>query len=478
MKNFSTSSTENTLQQVNHCFTEIYGEEPIISELRAGGSGRRYFRLKSTDKSLVGAYGHDIAENKCFIDLARIFENEGIRVPHIFHFDAGQHIYFMEDLGNTPLLEALNDESKRLELAKKALRQLYHLQTIPESKWSEIVINAPFSEKLVRWDLNYFKYDFLKAAGIDFNEYAIEHDFDKLTDRLVKSPASLSGLMYRDFQSRNIMIKGNDLYFIDFQGARKGPILYDLISFLWQAKAPFTPEEKEVLKDYYIKMVVENLGIPYRVVDNEVMPMVLFRTLQVLGAYGLRGLIERKQHFIESIPHAIKNLQEIKERGALDSYPEIKKICNTLLLRFPLKEKKADEGLLVTVGSFSFKKGYPQDDDGNGGGFVFDCRGLPNPGRIDIFKPMTGMDSPVISFLEDKEEVRSFIDNGLTLIMPSIDNYLARNFNSLHVWFGCTGGRHRSVYCAENFSKTLKKHYQHRIKIRLIHREQNKDIIF
>lgn len=279
----------------------------------------------------------------------------------------------------------------------------------------------------------------------------------------------INGLMYRDFQSRNIMVKEGNFFFIDFQGGRKGPLAYDAVSFIWQAKAPFNIKEREELEEFYIGLLKEK-GYDETKIRNQINSILLLRTLQVLGAYGYRGLIEKKQHFIDSIPPALDNLKYLKEKGLLIEYPEIEKIANELKKdRF---EKVVPKDFTLQIFSFSYKKGYPEDKTGNGGGFMFDCRAIHNPGRYEEYKSLTGRDPEVIEFLENGEESKKFIQTAVDLVIPSIETYLRRGFTSLQVGFGCTGGQHRSVYCAEKFAEKIHELYPE-VTILVNHREQS-----
>ena len=455
---------------LGNLFFNKYGYDPTITRIKGGGSAREYFRLCCEGNNVIGAYCTDYQENECFCSLDRILEKNKIKVPFIISVSENKQAYIMEDLGDVSLLDMLPTDKKDV-LTKKAIKQLVKFQNIPEREWGDKVRYSELSQRLVKWDLNYFKYMLLKSASIDFNEDKLEDDFERLQRVLVDYPVELQGLMYRDFQSRNIMVKGEEVYFIDFQGARKGNVLYDIVSFLWQAKAPYTPEERKFYLDYYATLQASFREISESLIKEGIWVWVLFRTLQVLGAYGLRGLIERKQHFVESIPLAINNLIDLKKYGVIDDYPEIIKILKSLEQKF-LKSRTLNEKLTITIGSFSYKNGYPEDESGNGGGFIFDCRGLPNPGRYEEYKRSTGMDPDVEYFLNSKNEVREFIKQSGELVSISIDNYLQRKFNSLQVWFGCTGGQHRSVYCAESLSKILKEKYKEELILSVVHREQ------
>lgn len=449
----------------------IYKERPAVKRIGSGGSPRRYYRLAGSDgKTIVGVVGDDIEENKTFLRMALFLWENGINVPKIIGHDKNTVCYLLEDLGDISLFDMLK-EGDPMEAGRRALDQLLKVQLLPESEWREIVGYKPFGERIINWDLNYFKYDFLKPAGITFDEDLLEDDFEKLRSSLMKTPEQLWGLMYRDYQSRNIMVKDGEYYLIDFQGARRGPVIYDAVSFIWQAKATFTIEERERLMGYYTGRLAEAVNVEREKIDGAFLPMLLFRTLQVFGAYGFRGLIERKQHFLESLPAAQRNLKYLLDKCVTDEYPELKKVAERILTKKFENEKPDTDGLTLTVFSFSYKKGYPEDRTGNGGGFMFDCRGMHNPGRYEEFKPLTGKDREVIEFLEEKGEVQVFVSKALDLVRPTIENYLQRGFNSLQVGFGCTGGRHRSVYCAGRFASLVAEEFPE-VKIRLIHREQ------
>lgn len=459
------------LEALIQLFISVFKLTPSVSSLPGGGSSRKYYRLRTRDISVVGVYGKDVKENKCFVSLAESFLNHDVKVPEVIAVSPSSEYYLLEDLGDVSLLNMLGGE-ERMIWAQKAINTLVGLQSLPETAWRPFVDFPPFSSRLIDWDLNYFKYDFLKPLDLAFDEYLLQDDFDKMIRRLTTLPSSLTGFMYRDFQSRNILVHDKELFLIDFQGGREGPIVYDLISFLWQAKAKFSYEEKSSLIREYIQLTSRERKVDGKLIEDMIYPLALFRTLQVLGAYGLRGLIEKKSHFIESIPMAVANLVELKTEGALDDYPELSKIASLLEHRFfDVKENKPS-GLRVTVGSFSYKKGYPEDPSGNGGGFVFDCRGLHNPGRYDEYKSLTGRDVPVIQFLEKENEVGDFIENVFKTISPTVARYIDRSFSSLQIFFGCTGGQHRSVYSAENIAKMLKKEFGDRIEVVLVHREQ------
>lgn len=458
--------------ELSRLYVATYGGVPDILALPSAGSDRKYFRLSASGcPTVVGTWGENINENRSFVELARVFANEGMPVPAIYAESSDGMAYLQEDLGNESLLPLLSGETG-ISLAEESLRELVRLQTVDEEKWSGHVMSQAFSARQVMWDLNYFKYDFLKPCGILFDEEKLEDDFEKMSRALTSCHPSMMGFMYRDFQSRNIMICDDGVRFIDFQGGRKGPLLYDAVSFLWQAKARFSMDVRMSLLTKYADMLSEARGISVHEILKDFGLMALFRTLQVLGAYGFRGLVEKRAHFIESIPMALENLSALISMGETDGYPELKKVAEKVLKsRFACNEKGSENVLTVSVFSFSYKKGYPEDLTGNGGGFMFDCRGMHNPGRYEEYRSLTGLDSPVRKFLEDCGEVQDFVGNAVKIVSPSIDRYSKRGFRNLQVGFGCTGGRHRSVYCAESFARFISSMFPD-VRVRLEHREQ------
>ncbi len=454
-------------------FFDRFKVEPAnIVRLPQAGGDRIYSRIfhPDSDITVIGAHGTDIRENHSFINFSKIFLQEGILVPKIYSIDPSELYYLMEDLGDTPLLKVLHTHQGRI-VSEIALKKLAQLQTISPEKWEKAAMFPRFGSRQAAWDLNYFKYNFLKPIGIDFNEEALEKDFDAIRHCIENWPETQSGFMYRDFQSRNIIVKNNLPYFIDYQGGRKGPTLYDAVSFLWQAKAKFSYEERLELLNIYAEEFARLRGIQKHEVIKPYPFIALFRTLQVLGAYGFRGLIQKRAHFIESIPHAIENLVELKKEDICEEYPEICRIIEGLAADERFKLPPHNEKLTVTVFSFSYKKGYPEDLSGNGGGFMFDCRAMHNPGRYEEYKLLTGRDRAVIEFLEKRGEVQRFLGSAHELTDSAVIRYIQRGFSSLQIGFGCTGGQHRSVYCAEKTAEHLKNEFP-QIIVKLIHREQ------
>lgn len=435
-----------------------------------GGGNRRYYRLSAPDSPVaVGVAGDSFVENHSFLSLSRVFRSNGIPVPEIYAVSEDEMYYLEEDLGDTSLFSLLASDEAEL-LVEKSLLNLVRMQAVPGPEWKDAVSSAPFSRRQVFWDLNYFKYEFLKPAGVDFDEEALEDDFGRFADSLLSSDVPM-GFMFRDFQSRNVMVRNGEVYFIDYQGGRLGPCIYDAVSFLWQARAGFSNAFRNRMISLYARKLA---GTMPDVSEDSLLKSVpcfaLFRTLQVLGAYGFRGLVEKRAHFIQSIPQALRNLRSLLDGGAAADMPELERVCRELCLseRFI---PSAHEGLLIKVFSFSYKRGYPEDLTGNGGGFMFDCRGMHNPGRYDEFKPLTGRDLPVMEFLKERGEAEPFADRALEIVSPAVECYLRRGFSDLQIGFGCTGGRHRSVFCAERLAHALKDKYP-QTRVMLIHREQ------
>ena len=458
-------------------------DKKYMSKIKAAGSNRVYSREEENGKSVIRVEGTSRAENHAFITMAQHFHQLGLPVPEVYWVSEDEMCYIQEDLGDTLLYDYMaqgrtsgtfSDDEK--SMLKVVMRALAHIQ-VEGAKgfdWSVCYPVPSFDRRSIFWDLNYFKYDFLKLQGIEIDEVALEADFERLAERLLAAPCDV--FMYRDCQSRNIMIKDGKPYFIDFQGGRRGPIYYDLASFLWQAKANYPQALREELLQVYLEEL-SAIGYPVSAAEfhKTLNHFVLFRTLQVLGAYGFRGLYEGKQHFVESIPFALRNLQEVlkKTKGEYPYLDLFAKRAKTVSLKEqrPLTQKEQSvPELTVTVYSFSFKKGIPEDTSGNGGGYVFDCRSTHNPGKYEEYKHLTGKDQAVIDFLEKDGEILAFLDHVYALVDHHVERFISRGFSHLQVSFGCTGGQHRSVYSAEATTKHLREKYG--ITVNLIHREQ------
>ncbi len=448
-------------------FRQRFGCQPAtVTPLAGSGSRRRYYRLSGEGFSVIGVEGTDVRENRAFITLDRHFAAKGIRVPAVLA-DEGLY-YLQEDLGGDSLFDvAVAGDRFNRELLLKTLRALPKIQVEGARglDWSICYPQPSFDGRMVDFDLNYFKYDFLKLTGAEFDETLLQDDFDRLKADLLSEPSDT--FLYRDFNARNVMVKDGEPWFIDFQGGRRGPVYYDVASFVWQAKAAYPQELREAMIETYLEALREYMPVDEVHFRERLRLFVLFRMLQVLGAYGFRGLWERKRHFIESIPFAIKNIRDLLP---FPQYPYLSQVLASLELPEGIQVAEPVAALTVTVYSFSFKKGIPADASGNGGGYVFDCRGTHNPGKYDEYKQLTGLDRPVVDFLEKDGEILRFLDGVYSIVDHHVGRFLERGFTHLQVSFGCTGGQHRSVYCAERLAEHLVAQFP--VKVHLVHRER------
>ena len=459
------------------------GAEPAnIQQIPGGGSNRTYFRLTDHEgQTVIGVIGTSRDEDHAFIYLTEHFCRRKLPVPTILAVSDDQLRYLQTDLGSMSLFDAIRGGReaggrytlKEQVLLKRTIRELPNIQIrgARELDFSNCYPQAEFDQNSVLFDLNYFKYCFLKATELDFHELKLEADFrlfaKDLTNDVENPVPDVECFLYRDFQARNVMIdhEGNP-WFIDYQGGRKGPYYYDLASFLWQASAKYPHKlRRELVYEYYNSLKNYTEVPPIRHFANRLSLFVLFRTLQVLGAYGFRGYFEQKKHFIESIPPAIQNLRELLASSTRFHYPYLMDILRQLT-----ELPHAQGPLVVRVFSFSFGKGIPADESGNGGGYVFDCRSTHNPGRYEPYKKLTGLDEPVIRFLEDDGEILTFLDSVYKLADAHVRRYIQRGFTSLMFSFGCTGGQHRSVYSAQHLAEHI--HEKFGIEVRICHREQ------
>ncbi len=448
-----------------------------ITELPASGSNRRYFRLKGGNITLIGAIGTNLQENHSFIYLAKHFREKGLRVPAVLAVSEDGQGYIQEDLGDQVLFGMVAQgresglySSVETDLLRRTIEQLPRLQFVGAKglDWKNCYPQEAFDARMVDFDLNYFKYCFLKATGLEFNEIELQEDFEKLKEDLLKEDDNT--FLYRDFQARNVMIKDGEPWFIDFQGGRRGPIYYDVASFIWQARSRFPEDLKQDLIRTYLRALQQFKQVNEDEFRSRLRLFVLFRTLQVLGAYGFRGYFEKKPHFLASVPYALSNLRKLLETPFSD-YPYLNTILGQLASMPELNEIPQDHRLSVHIYSFAYKKGIPADTTGNGGGYVFDCRSVNNPGKYEYYRQFNGMDPEVIKFLEDDGEVYTFLDSVYKLVDAHAKRFIERKFTNLQVCFGCTGGQHRSVYCAEHMARHLKDKFD--IKVTVTHRELN-----
>jgi len=452
-------------------------EVEVCRVLTPAGSPRRYYRLGTAAHTVVGVVGTAQGENEAFIAIARQMRSKGLPVPEVYAVSADRMCYLQEDLGDTSLFDLITEAHRRggydeadMELLRQVMRLLPDVQwrTAEDFDFACCYPSPELNRRGIQWDLHYFKYCFLKATDLEFEEERLEDDFDRMADVLLQSREE--AFMYRDFQSRNIMIHGGKPWLIDFQGGRRGPVEYDLVSFLWQARARFTPEMRRQLVEEYLRSARRYRSFDEKAFGRRLQYFVLFRTLQVLGAYGYRGYFEHKAHFVQSIPMAIDNLRALLAENDFTDMPYLVDLLRRMIA-LPLFElsEEADE-LTVRITSFSYKKGIPEDASGNGGGFVFDCRAIHNPGRYDEYKQLTGMDEPVINFLDKEEAMQKFLEHVYGIVDYSVEKYRSRGFKNLMVNFGCTGGQHRSVYSAEHLAAHLREKFG--VKVVLTHREQ------
>lgn len=445
--------------------------------LTPAGSPRRYYRLNAEGYSVIGVVGTSLKENEAFFAIAQQMRSQGLPVPEVYAVSDDRMCYLQEDLGDTALFDLLTDAQRQgayndsiIELLRTVMRLLPDIQwcTAKDFDFTNCYPSPELNRRGIQWDLHYFKYCFLKATGLEFDEERLEDDFEHMANVLLQEGSNT--FMYRDFQSRNIMIRDGKPWLIDFQGGRRGPIEYDLVSFLWQARARFTPEMRDELIKEYVRSASRYRSFGEETFVQRLQYFILFRTLQVLGAYGYRGYFEHKAHFIQSIPLAIENLRTLLNENDFTDMPYLVTLLRdmtSLPLFTPYKEETE---LTVRITSFSYKKGIPEDSSGNGGGFVFDCRAIHNPGRYNEYKQLTGRDEPVISFLDKEEAMHNFLNHVYSIVDYSVEKYRERGFKNLMVNFGCTGGQHRSVYSAEHLAEHLSEKYG--VRIILEHREQ------
>jgi aminoglycoside/choline kinase family phosphotransferase len=436
---------------------------PLQGEL--GGSGRKIIRLANTKVGAIGILYGVREENVAFLEFSKHFRRHGLPVPEIYAEDLEHGAYLEEDLGDTTLFEFLSKNRMGENIAPKvveayrkvvAILPRFQVEAGRDLDYSVCYPNPSFDRQSIAWDLNYFKYYFLRLAGILFNEQALEDDFTRLTEFLLSAPRDY--FLYRDFQSRNIMLRNGNPFFVDYQGGRKGALQYDIASLLYDAKADLPPDLRQQLLDHYLDALDGFIPLEREAFLRHYYGYVYIRIMQALGAYGFRGFYERKVHFLQSVPYALKNVRWLLHHIRLPvPLPALMDAFKGMLASEKLHSLATDaDNLVVRIFSFSFHQGLPKDESGNGGGFVFDGRSLPNPGREERFKTLTGKDAPVIDYLNQQETVHQFLASVLSLVDYSIANYQQRGFKNLMVSFGCTGGQHRSVFLAEQLAKRLR----------------------
>src|SRR5882672_9741143 len=440
--------------------------QPLQGEL--GGSGRKIIRLSRGNQSAIGILCGVREENAAFLAFSHHFRRHGLNVPEIFGEDLDRGAYLEQDLGNTTLFDFLSANRsgetiapQPVEFYRKVVSELprFQIEAGRDLDYSVCYPRGSFDRQSINWDLNYFKYYFLRLAGIPFNEQSLEDDFDRLTKLLLEAPNDF--FLYRDFQSRNVMLHHGQPYFVDYQGGRKGALQYDIASLLFDAKADLPPDLRQQLLDAYLEALSNHIKLDREAFLRYYYVFVYVRIMQALGAYGFRGFYERKAHFLQSVPYALKNIRWLLHSAKLPiELPTLMSAFQNILASEKLKRltpvaRSQTQDLQVRIFSFSFHHDPPKDESGNGGGFIFDARSLPNPGREERFKKLTGKDAPVMDYLVQQESVHQYLANAVSLVDASLGNYQKRGFKNLMVSFGCTGGQHRSVYLAEQMAKHL-----------------------
>lgn len=469
-------------EQISNLFEQYSKHLPDqIIKLPPSGSYRQYYRIKSKGKNIIGAYNEDKAENIAFLSFTKHFYKKGLPVPQPLAEDLDHNTYLIQDLGDTTLLNYIQNlnypreiHTNVIETYKLILEQLPRFQILgnEDLDYSLCHPRNAFDRQSMMWDLNYFKYYFLKLAKVPFNEQELENDFNVFVDFLLT--ADCNYFLYRDFQSRNVMMLDGKQYFIDYQGGRKGALHYDIASMLFEAKTSLPPDLREELLEHYLTSLNNYLPISRDSFMHHYYGYVYIRLMQAMGAYGFRGLYEKKELFLQSIPPALNHLEWLLSHVKLPiQLPELTKVWEYLTESDYIRQLAKNHLLLtITINSFSYRRSIPVDESAHGGGFVFDCRAVHNPGRYDEYKDLTGKDKPVQEFLSKEPEMNEFLEDVFKLVDRSIEKYLERGFTSLMVNFGCTGGQHRSVYAAEMLNIHLSQKFKEKdVVLRLQHRE-------
>ncbi|MDR2083825.1 MAG: phosphotransferase [Bacteroidales bacterium] len=464
-----------------------WGAETISNS----GSNREYYRISySKDKTLIAVYSPNSNETKAFLHFTKVLENAEVNVPQIIYANKNDNIYLLKDLGEISLFDIISTKTTKyltkhmLDLCKKALSQLVYIQFEAANKidYDKAYPTSRMDMQSIMWDLNYFKYNFLKLTGIDFDERALENDFLNFTGIIMQIKPQT--FVYRDFQSRNIIVNNDELGFIDYQGGRKGPNVYDLASFIYQAKAKFSDQDRANLISHYFNEVKKYISNYNRKTFKRDLKFVrLLRAMQTLGAYGYRGIVENKPHFVQSLDLGIENfIQALDDcRNELLIFPEMNKIVDEIKNKYRTKNTETDTDnvnvvretpLLLEIYSFSYLKDDIPTHEKHGGGFVFDCRCLPNPFWKEDLKHLSGLDKNVKYYLNSKQEVNEFVNNVKNIINQAVSDYYDRGHESLMISFGCTGGKHRSVYCAERIAEIYKKSDKVKVVVKHLQRKR------
>jgi aminoglycoside/choline kinase family phosphotransferase len=429
-----------------------------------GASERQIVRLSNEQSRAIGVL-HDVREeNAAFIAFSRHFAAHRLRVPEIYAVDLSRNAYLEEDLGDTTLYQFLAANRKGGAIASRvvdmyrkvvAILPRFQVEAGRDLDYSLCYPRDSYDGRSIAWDLNYFKYFFLMCGGIAFGEQTLEDDFERLVEFLLQ--ADRRYFLYRDFQSRNVMVCDGEPCFLDYQGGRRGALQYDIASLLYDAKADLPPSLRQELLGRYLDALSGHVRLDRDAFMRHYYAYVLVRIMQAMGAYGFRGFFERKPLFLQSVPYALGNLRWLLDNVEIPvKLPALLGAFRSMLASDRLQRLEAPGNpITVRVFSFSFRLDSPRDDTGHGGGFVFDARNLPNPGREARYRNLTGRDASVADYLSRAAGVREFLSGAATMVDASIRDYQRRGFADLMVSFGCTGGQHRSVYLAERLAEHL-----------------------
>ena len=475
-------------QVLSALFRARFGDDPArVTPVAAQGSKRRMLRLTGRNgETAIGVLGPDRDENRAFLSFSKALRGADLPVPEILAEGEDGHHYLVEDLGDTTLFAFLEAErASHGDPFPDTVRRAYErvVEALPRLQlegdrvvdYRDAHPRAVFDRRALKWDLDAFKYMFLRLGGIPFHEDRLEDDCAKLAEHLLE--AGSDSFVFRDFQSRNVMLREDGSpWFIDYQGGRRGALQYDLASLLYDGKAALSPEVRTDLFNHYLDALAEHRTVDRARFRNHFGGYVLVRILQAMSAYGYLGFYLRKPHFLHSVPHAVRNLAHLLARERLLlALPELKGVFERIVEdpRWQVHGTHDDGVLTVHVGSFSYKHGYPADPSGHGGGYVFDCRAVPNPGREARFASLCGLDADVVSHLAESPDARAFHGNASNLVRAQVDTYRARGFTSLSVQFGCTGGQHRSVYFAQRLGAELAAAYPD-VTVVVTHREADR----
>ncbi len=470
---------EQIVQNIAALFYEYKkADADRIEKLPQSGSDRIYFRIYYGAQTYIATHNLNIKENQTFLYFSRHFKEKHLPVPTILAVNAAETIYIQQDLGTESLLNKLETSGHNeyvKSLFRKSLSALAKIQIRGDEHldYNRCLTAKEFGKQAIMSDLLYFKYYFLDTLRIPYDKQAMIDDFEALSTYLTKTEHKY--FMFRDFQSRNIIVNKDEVFFVDYQGGMKGALQYDVASLLWQARAELNEEWKNSLLEFYMDEIDKYLTKPVDRITfvGQYSGYVLIRLLQVLGAYGFRGLFERKAQFLSSIPlalHSVKHFLQHKQIGIVT--PEFDRllemmVSDEVIERFTPPQATENTQLKIEVNSFSYRKGIPADESDNGGGFVFDMRGILNPGRFEEYKTLCGKDKPVMDFLEQRTRMNEFLNSVWDLIDITVEDYLKRGFSHLMINFGCTGGQHRSVYAAEQTARHLRNKYK--LKVELQH---------